>query len=92
MGRRSTRFRSGGRSDRFVVNREPVCANNLGLDWDRDRCGDRVAVFDDLLVGGDILGFVSDDFRLRAVSDPDEFLLPGGLSWKDWGDEGGADV
>ena len=37
-------------------------------------------------------GSYLDDFRLRAVSDPDEFLLPGGLPWKDWGDEGGADV
>ena len=92
MGHRSIRFRSGDRSDKFAVNRESICANNLGLDWDRDRCGDLHTVFDDLLVGGDILGFVSDDFRLRAVFDSDEFFLPGGLPGKAGGDEGGADV
>jgi hypothetical protein len=62
------------------------------LDWDRDRRGDRGAVFDDLLVGGDILGFVFNDFCLRDLSYPDEFFLPGGLPGKARGDEGGADV
>lgn len=91
-GFRSNEFRYDGRCDRFELKREQICGDNLGMDRGGDRCGNRVAGFNDLVVGGDLLGFLSGGFCLRAVFDPDEFFLPGGLPGSGGGDEGGVDV
>jgi hypothetical protein len=86
------RFRCDAHSDKFALKREPICRDNVGLDWGGNGSGNCAADFHDLLVGRNILGFISDDLCLRIVSDPDEFFLPRGLPGRGRADEGCADV